>query len=453
MKTNLHQFKDTFQNLHSCTPPEMVGILQEWLPSESMESEKIGPRNIFTSVRTFWLFLYQILAGNLSCEIMVQKTIAWLDPFLESTLSPNTSAYSQARTRLSPDHIRSLDEQIQKQLPIDSTFHGHPTKVVDGTGITTPDTPELREKFPPAKGPKKAGGFPGIKLIGLFALFTGFILDWAVDTINTSEISLYHQLWPNLLPGDLVLGDRFFCSYGGFVWLLGRGVHSCARLHQKRTEYREIKRLSKNDRIVEWDKPKKPPKWQTKDEWEALPKTMQVRMIHTSLIKFGFRTQSITVVTTLLDESIPYSDWLALYRFRWNVELNFRDIKIAMKMDALKCKTLEMIQKELQIYFLAYNLIRLIMAKTATEQGVSLEKISFQATVDAIKEYGLRMGLTTNTETYQLLLEQMKRIIAYPRRRNRKNRVEPRVLKRRKKNFQLLTGPRHGFKETMHRNK
>jgi len=191
----------------------------------------------------------------------------------------------------------------------------------------------------------------------------------------------------------------------------------------------------------------------SKEEWQAVPSEFVVREVTADISSAGFRTQQIVVVTSLLDESIPAQDWLDLYRRRWGVEVNFRDLKITLGMDILKCKTPAMIEKEIGLYILVYNLIRLLMWEAARRHQVSVAQISFKATMFAITVWAGHMLDASTPEEVEQLLEQFYRAIAYRRRRNRLCRSEPRTKKRKGKNYQFLRGPRHDFNEVPHRGK
>ncbi|HNS44422.1 MAG TPA: transposase, partial [Alphaproteobacteria bacterium] len=196
-----------------------------------------------------------------------------------------------------------------------------------------------------------------------------------------------------------------------------------------------------------------PPKWIEKSDWDKLPNSLRVREITLNMRAKGFRTEKITIVTTILDETIPAKEWAELYFHRWKVEVQFRDIKITMGMDILKAKSPRMIEKEVHMYFIAYNLIRLLMQRAAVENSADLSKMSFKAAARAILVWGPILAKQETDEDFDETLRYFLKTISYPRCRNRKNRTEPRAKKRRPKNYQLLQGDRHHFKEIGHRSK
>ncbi|MBF0548578.1 MAG: hypothetical protein HQM08_29375 [Candidatus Riflebacteria bacterium] len=219
-------------------------------------------------------------------------------------------------------------------------------------------------------------------------------------------------------------------------------------------KYQEtVKRLEENDLIVKWKKPKEFPKWLNQEEWDSFPDSLQIREITYNVQPKGFRTKFVTIDTTVLDEAISAEEWAQLYFHWWKIELNLRNIKITMGVDMLKGKTHGIIEKEICLYFIAYNHIRLLMKEAEEKANADLEKISFQFTITPIRAWGPTLGRMLEKDQYERLFEEFLKMIAYPRCRNRKNRSEPRVRKQRPKNYQLLMGDRHEFKGIAHRNK
>jgi hypothetical protein len=441
------------KELRSRALPELAVLIVPWLPIDLIPSMAPGRNRIFTPFRTLLLFFFQVLSGNLSCEEVVQKAVGWLEPVTGNRISSNTGAYSQARQRLSSQVFYDLSDEFGRKAPADPLFHGHTVKVADGTGILVADTEANRKAFPAHPKSGSYSGFPGFKLLAVFSLHLGTMIEWAVGAMRDSEHTPYRAIWPSLKNGDLVLGDRGFCGFAEFAWLQRRGVHCLARKNGRRKYHRVLKSLGPNDSLVQWEKPKQAPDWISPEDWERIPQTLTVREIVFNVELHGFRTSQVTIDTTLLDESITSVEFGELYRKRWKAELFLRDIKITMGMDMLKCKTPDMVEKELHIFILAYNLIRLIMFQAAAETGEFPTQVSFRATVSAIREWGPRFAAARSEREIEFLLEQFLRVVAYRRLRNRPDRNEPRALKRRQKTYQLLTGPRHEFKEIKHRSK
>jgi len=442
-------------NLRGMRFPELVGVFSQWLSPEAVAVRADSRERIYTDTRTFWMYLGQIVRGNLACDAIILDALEWLKAATGRTaISTNSSGYTQARERLPTEMIRQVREQINERMPRGPLFHGHAVKQFDGTGLTMTDTEANRQAYPDHPSSKKHSGFPALNLMGAFDWFSGVLLDWTTGDVTNDEKRLFMNLWPGLNRGDLVNGDRGFCGFGLFWWLQHhRGVDCVTRLHARRKHRRVVRILGPNDLLVAWAKPKIPPTWLSLEEWQSAPEELVVREISADVSDFGFRTRHITIVTTLLDESISAQDWLDLYRRRWGVEVNFRDLKITMGMDILKCKTPAMIEKEVNLFILVYNLIRLIMWEAAERHNVPVAQISFRSTMYAIGVWGRHLVHANTPQEIDRLLRDFYQAIAYRRRRNRLCRSEPRARKRRNKNYQLLCGDRHSFREVPHRGK
>lgn len=411
---------------------------------------------LFSPERTFWLFLSQVLSADGSCREVVRKFLAWRAVKENAGASPHTGAYCKARARLP---LLALEE-LHKELAPTSAFErekwlGRIVKVVDGSSVSMPDTPENQERYPQPGAQKPGCGFPVMRVVALFSLGGGLLINLAKSALNVHERTLFHQLWDNLKPGDVVLADTGFCSFADFYYLLQRGVDSVMRNHQCRKKgLVEIKRLDKGDRLVNWIKNKACPRWLSKEEWSGVPDTLTVREITVTVDVPGFRTTSLIIVTTLLDhEAYPKEAIVDLYRKRWAVELYLRDIKIALGMDILRCKTPDMVEKELWMHAIAYNLIRTLMNQAARLHGRTLDRISFKGTVDTVRQWAPIMTSATQEGAQERNFTAMLRCIARDPLPFRPDRTEPRAVKRRPKNYQRLTEPRKQFKKTPHRGK
>jgi len=260
------------------------------------------------------------------------------------------------------------------------------------------------------------------------------------------------SLWRLLQSGDVLLNDRGFSSYAELYLLAQRGVDCVSRRNQRRNPSTVIKRLGKNDHLVEWLKMIPCPKLLSKEQWSTIPETIVVREIEVIVDIPGFRTKKISVVTTLLDpKAFPAEAIARLYLWRWRVELFLRDIKITMAMDILRCKTPEMVHKEMWMRVIAYNLIRAVMLKASTTHRTQLDRLSFKGTLATVRHWAPALadsGEPARSELYRIML----RYIASDLVPLRPHRIEPRARKRRPKGYQLLGSPRNQFKEIAHRN-
>lgn len=419
-----------------------------------------GRKRLFSPQMTFWLFLSQVIAKKSSCRETVRTFLVWLAAEKGKVASPGTAAYCKARARLGQKFLKTINRQVVANALAAETrenlWHGHSVKVIDGSGISMPDTSENQKVWPQPKGAKPGCSFPVIRLVAMFSLTTGALIAMTKGRLRVSERTLFRRLWQWLAPNDVVLADRGFCGYADFYFLGKRGVDCVMRNNQRRTVgITPVKRINKNDLIIEWHKMRPCPKWLTKEEWAAVPDRMTIREVTFTIDIQGFRTKKIVIATSLLDpKRYKATDFADLYLRRWRAELYLRDIKTSLGMDILACKTPKMINKEIQMYLIAYNLIRLLMQDTTNTYDAPPDRISFMGVVAAVRAWSVvfirpHSDRRQTIDIYKLMLL----YISKDRLPQRPHRSEPRAKKRRPKNYQLLNKPRHVFKEIAHRNK
>jgi hypothetical protein len=294
-----------------------------------------------------------------------------------------------------------------------------------------------------------------VKLVRVFSLATGVLLDYAKGNKHQHELRLLWRLLDQFRPGDLAVADRGFCSYVLLALLLSRWVASLFRLHQRRpADLRKGKRLGKNDRLFIWLKPAQKPRWLPQSWWKKMPAQLTVRVIRFKLCSPGYRPESVTLVTTLLDpQQYPAQDIARLYARRWKIELWFRDIKTSMGMEVLRCKSPRMVHKELEMCFIAYNLIRCLMVQAGACNDVALDRLSFKGTVDSVRQFSMAIAQARSKKKQTQLILELLEVIARDQVPDRPDRIEPRAVKRQPKAYQLLNRPRHAMKEIPHRSK
>jgi hypothetical protein len=285
--------------------------------------------------------------------------------------------------------------------------------------------------------------------VGVFSLATGVLLGYAKGNKHQHELRLLRGLLDLFKPGDLAVADRGFCSYVLLALLLRCGVASLFRLHQSRSDdLRQGKRLGKNDRLFTWFKPLRKPRWLPQSWWKKIPAQLTVRVLRFKLCCPGYRPESVTLVTTLVDpQTYPAQDLAQLYARRWKVELWFRDIKTSMGMEVLRCKSPRMVHKELEMFFIAYNLIRCLMAQAGAINDVESDRMSFKGTVDSVRQFSIAIAQARSKKKQNQLVVELLVVIARDEVPERPDRREPRAIKRRRKFFPLLTKPRHSFKD------
>lgn len=436
------------------------------LPPGLLSQRDEGPnsrRRLYTLSNTFWAFLWQALNPGSPCREAVRQILAHLGlhDVRPEAADPKNSAYCTARKRLPLETLQTARQAAataaQKRLPSDqSQWLGHDVKVLDGTTLSTADTPENQAQYPQPSAQKPGCGFPLLKLVGIFSLLSGALLGYARGNKHKSELSLLRQLLDLIQPGDVLLADRGFCNYVLLaLFQIFCQAHAVLRLHQSRqVDFRRGKKLGLNDALFTWSQPLTKPRWLPKSLWNKVPAQLTVRVVRVSIQTPGFRSKSVTLVTTLLDAAAyPAAQLARLYLRRWRIELWFRHLKTTMKMEHLRCLTPAMVHKELEMYFIAYNLIRGVMAEAALIHYVPVEQISFKGAVDTLRQYSIVLAQARTQKKRRELVAMMLSDLARDRVPHRPGRRQPRAVKRRPKPFALLTKPRHLFKDVPHRDR
>jgi hypothetical protein len=326
--------------------------------------------------------------------------------------------------------------------------------VADGATVTMADTPKNQKEYPQLGSQKPGCGFPIMRMLVLFALSTGAVLEVALGKYAgklSHEISLFRMIDGLIQKGNVFLADRAFAGWFEMARMEQRGAHYVLRMHQKRkADFRTGIRYGKDDHAIRLEKPQRP-KWMSKEEYERYPEFIVVREIRIRVQQKGFRTKEIIIHTSFQD-NIEYSkdDIGLLFRRRWQAELNLRSIKTVMQMEHLRCKEPHRVRNELRAHLLAYNLIRQTMAEAAIDAGVQPCQISFKATLNAMSEtLPILIGATSIDQLCETLLTccQTHRV------GNRPDRYEPRVKKRRPKSYTWMTKPRSEYKLGEHKAK
>ena len=406
---------------------------------------------VYTPAITLWAFLSQVLFKDeqRSCVAAVARVVVLLVALERGPCSSNTGAYCRARGKLSEEVIHQLALDVadgcQRQIDAAWLWHGRHVYLVDGTTVGMPDTPENQEAYPQLPLQQKGLGFPIARVVMLMSLATGMVKDMAMGPYTgkeTGETALLRQLLSGFESGDILLGDRYYCSYFMIALLMERGIDFVTRVHQLRTvDFRRGRRLGKGDHTVQWKLPQKP-KWMDQQTYERMPASIKIREVHVHVAQPGFRTGSFVVVTTLTDAAEYTKDDIAeLYHSRWLAELDIRAIKITLGMDILRCKTPEMVRKEMWTCLLGYNLIRQTMLQSARRSGLQPRQLSFTAAMQSIAASWLVIVLCEDRVAERLIEAALAslpdHIVGH-----RPGRIEPRALKRRPKPHALLTKPR-----------
>jgi hypothetical protein len=365
------------------------------------------------------------------------------------------SAYCQARQRLPLKLFEELINRFSRRLDDaggEPLWRGHRVLMVDGSGFSMPDTPELQAHFGQPPGQKPGCGFPVGHLLCLFDAQAGFLRDVIVAPLRTHDMAHAALLHPKLSPNDLIVGDRGFCSYAHLALCLQANLHAVFRVHQSQIvdfhpgrpsaheivgkgipTSRYLRHLGTCDQLVEWVKPQQPPKWMSREQFDQLPATIVVREIKWRIRERNRRVHEVVLVTTLLDpDAYPAEEIARLYGLRWQVEVDLRDLKITLGLDILKGHKVETVVKELLVFVLVHNLVRLVMREAARRQHVQPHRISF---IDALR------WLQPPKPAARL-----PDLVVNP---HRPHREEPRCLKRRPKEYELMKLPRRELRKRL----
>lgn len=400
-------------------------------------------------VATIHLFLLQILNGNTACDHVPRL----------AELDVTGDAYGKARARLPVELFERLlsavCESLSSCLDDGARWCGHRLWLVDGSSCSMPDTEELQAAFGQPGGQQKGCGFPVAHLMVLMHAGTGLLQQLIAAPLRTHDMAQAQRVHAALQPGDVLVADRGFCSFAHLALLLNAGIHAIFRVHQKQiVSFRKgrmhvppsppfpsmkgvrglprsqwVKWLGQCDQLVQYFKPKSRPKWMTAEDYEALPFSILVRELRYQVGRRGFRVREVTIVTTLLDpERYPAVELAQAYWDRWQVEGHLRELKQTLKMDVLRTTTVDGVNKELRMFAIAYNLVRLVMIESARRQGVPVERISFTDALRWLCCYRRGRSLETLAEINRLP--------------NRRGRFEPRVRKRRPKQYPPMKRPR-----------
>jgi Transposase DDE domain len=436
-----------------------TNVLTEELIEQALAALGGWLDRIFSPLVTLWVFLGQVLSADPSCRAAVARLIAHRLARGQSPCSPQTGAYCQARKRLPESFFADVARQTGRALEahVDPQWLWKRRRVYiyDGSSVSMPDTEKNQAAYPQPVVQKPGLGFPLARIAAVFSLACGAVLDVGICRYagkGQSELGMLRTLWNLFRPGDVLLADRLMCAWTEMVMLQQRGVDCVCHFTSHRTaDFRRGQRLGKGDHIVQWPKPTKP-RSIDRATYNALPEFLTVRECRIQVTQPGFRTELLLIATTLLEPSAFTKDDLAtLYRARWHAELDLRSLKQTLQMDILRCKTPELVRKELWTHILAYNLIRTIVAQAATKHGIEPRSISFKGAVQTLEAFQPVIALLGehDAEFRRNVSEQLLDAIASHRVADRPDRYEPRRKKRRPKPYDRLMKPRDQAKREM----
>ncbi len=415
-----------------------------------------GQDDIFSTQIVLWAFLAQALRDGkcASCAAAVEDIATYMHQSAQRAPCGDTGDYCRARAKLDLPALRHLTTDTARQLETDAEeawlWKGLHAKLVDGFTFTMPDTPDNQAAFPQQTTQEPGIGFPIARACTIQSLATAAVCDMAIGPYagkETGETALLRGMLDAFDEGDVAVSDRYYCSFMMIAMFHQRGVDVCARLHQRRhCDFRRGRRLGKYDHLITWTRPARPA-WMSKDVYAQILETLTLREIRFNVKVPGRRTEAMTVVTTLIDpKEYSAQDIADLYGFRWNVELDIRDVKQTLGLDHVRCKTPEMVRRELWVTLLAYNLVRKVIATSAAVHAKQPRQLGFTLACQSILASWMLLATGSCRAPRQLWAAALGRI-ARNEVANRPGRVEPRVLKRRRHGYPLMRRSRQELRE------
>lgn len=437
-------------------------LFAAWIPLWRLAQQDQGPhsRKRRWHLRlTFWTFLWQVAQAGSSCREAIRQAQALCRNSGQRPPPDPNSPYCQARSALPLERLQEIHDSLvsesEEAISTKDLWCDHRVITVDGSTVTAPDTRSNQKAFPQQSVQKAGCGYPILRILAFLSLTTGLLTAWAVGNWHDSEIALLQALWDHLRRGDVLLADRGFCNWGVLAQCLQRDLHAVFRVKgTRRRDFRCGKRLSRDERLVQWEKPIRRAVSFSAKEWAALPQILTLRLVRCRMEVPGFRTKKVILVTTLLDsEKYPPAALSELYYRRWAMELTLRNLKITLQMDHLSCKTPGSLDREIRMHFLMHNLVRRLMLEAARRHHVSLERISFAGSLSTARRYGEALLQARSEPRRQALRTELFRVLAEDVVPDRPGRREPRAVKRRPKPYPRLMRHRHRFREIQHQNR
>ena len=404
-------------------------------------------QRVFCPLVTLWAWLSQSLSQDKSLNEAVSRIVAHRVSSGLPQCSASSASYSEARGRFPlPAMIRMAKEvgrNVHASACEDWNWNGRQVYLVDGTGLSMPDTPENQAAFPQAKSVKAGLGFPFMRAVALISLSTGAVVDFECGSNEgkgTGELSLLRRMLDTMKPGDILVADRYYPSFFMVKELQKRGIDLVSMsFHNRTVDFEQGIQLGEKDHIAEWEKTKRP-KWFSLDEYINMPRTVSVREFAIEIEGRDGEPEEAIIVSTMTDPTIAQEEIAELYWKRWNCELDLRSLKQSMHMDVLRCKTPEMVIKEVYCHLLAYNLLRGTMMESARRTGVTPRQLSVKGAMQAVESFTPAMMVVGNGET---IYDAFLKTISTHRVANRPGRQEPRFKKRRPSWDTYMTIPRH----------
>ena len=440
-KTVLHQIRKFKNSIFQFSHQPFADILSTDALEQIIEHSASSRERIFTPLVTLNAFIFQVLSTDGSCRQAVNHVLSERLYQGCSANSIKTGAYCNARKRLPHKQLKQAVESSGKTLHRQAhktwLWKGHNTLLTDGTTVLMPDTLANQADYPQQSYQKPGLGFPIARIVGLISLSVGSVVSYSMGPYQgkgSGETSLFSRVIDAIAKHDLLLADRYYCTWAIIALLMQQNSHILVQNHaQRKPDFRRGKKLGTKDHLIEWKKPKRKPDWISQKDYDVLPDVIQFR---------EFSVKGRVYVTTLMNAKKYHKKELTeLYTQRWVIELDFRSLKTHMKMDVLRCKSPDMVKKEIAVYLLAYNLIRASIGRAAKVKNQIPRQISFMTTVQIFNEGILRLILLTG-KILKYAIDGLLSAIASIPIGQQKRKAQPRAIKRRPKPYPLLKEPR-----------
>jgi putative transposase len=412
-----------------------------------------GGYGIYSTAIMAWSFLSQVLRDGkeASCQSAVARIVSYCHQIAVKPPTGDTGDFCRARAKLPEAALHELSCEVAGELEAEAEeawlWKDRHAKLIDGFTFTMPDTPKNQAEYPQQKSQASGVGLPIARVVTIVSLATACVLDAAMGPYagkQTSELALLRSIWGSLRAGDIAVMDRYYCSFMMIALMSLQGIDICARQHQSRhMDFRRGRRLGKYDHLIVWTRPNRP-SWMDQATYEKIPETLELREIRYHVVEKGRRTKTLTVITTLVDpDRYTKEDIAQLYGFRWNAELDIRSIKDSLNLSHVRCKSPEMVRREVWTTLLAYNLIRTTAAGAALVHNKQPRQISFTSTCQYLLASWMIQSCQLNDfQSRKKLCLCLLAQIAACEVANRPGRLEPRVLKRRRHAYKLMQKPR-----------
>jgi len=441
---------------------QFESLFAAWIPTWRLAQQDEGAhsRDRRWNLRlSFWTFLWQVAQAGASCREAIRQAQSLCRNHGRRQPPDQNSPYCQARAALPVERLQEIHDGLvanaDAAIAAKDLWCGRRVMVIDGSSVTAADTPANQQAYPQQSVQKPGCGFPILRLLAFLSLATGLLTAWALGPWCQSEIALLQGLWECLRAGDVLLGDRGFCNWGLLAQCLQRDVQAVFRVKgRRRRDFRYGRRLSPDERLVHWRKPRLRAVSFSPEQWAALPEELTLRLVRCRLERPGFRTRQVILVTTLLDAvKYPPAALGQLYYRRWAMELTLRNLKTTLQMEHLSCKTPANLDREIRLHFLIHNLVRRLMLEAARRHHVPLERVSFAGSLAVARRYGEALLQARSEARRQELRAECFRVLAADLVPDRPGRREPRAVKRRPKPYPRLMRHRSQFREIQHQNR